>query len=442
MTKKTYDVVVIGGGASGTALYYTLSRYTNIASIALIEKYPAFAKVNSGANNNSQTLHIGDIETNYSLEKAKSVKPAANMVPRYVEHLTQGREGIVFTMPKMVLAVGEKEVAELTKRYEDIKDLYPDIRKIGRDEIANVEPNIVKGRDPQEQIIALYTDSGHAVDFEALSQSFMREAKRTKPDGDVYLGEKVLKFEKTNDGYDIITDKQTMHARAVVVDTDAYSLLFAKSLGYGKEYSLIPVAGNFYFSNELLRGKVYTVQQKKLPFAAVHGDPDVQVKGKTRWGPTAKFFPVMEMGHIGTSVDYFRSAGLLRFATIRSLVKILSDKIIVKFLAKNLLYEIPFIGKRVFLRAVRKIIPSMTAADITRAKGFGGMRLQRVDTRTSEMQLGEGKIIGDRIIFNMTPSPGASVCLFNAMRDSETLMSFFDGQFTFEKERMQKELVD
>ena len=84
---KTYDVIVIGGGVSGTALFYALSKYSTVKSIAIIEKYGSFGQVNSKWNNNSQTLHTGDIETNYSLEKASIVKPAALMVSKYTYSL-------------------------------------------------------------------------------------------------------------------------------------------------------------------------------------------------------------------------------------------------------------------------------------------------------------------------------------------------------------------
>ena len=36
---KNYDVIIIGGGVSGTALLYTLNKFTDIKSVALIEKY-------------------------------------------------------------------------------------------------------------------------------------------------------------------------------------------------------------------------------------------------------------------------------------------------------------------------------------------------------------------------------------------------------------------
>ena len=79
MDNYTYEVVIIGGGVCGTALLYTLSNYTNIKSIALVEKESDFALVNSNTNSNSQTLHFGDIETNYSLAKAKKVNAGASL---------------------------------------------------------------------------------------------------------------------------------------------------------------------------------------------------------------------------------------------------------------------------------------------------------------------------------------------------------------------------
>ena len=181
------------------------------------------------------------------------------------------------------------------------------------------------------------------------------------------------------------------------------------------------------------------MQDKKLPFAAVHGDPDIHVPNQTRWGPTAKMSPVLESRKFNTTLDYFKSASLFRFATIKSFLKILSDVVRFKFLLKNTLYDIPVIGKYFFIKNVQKIVPTIRARDLKKAKGFGGMRLQRVNTKTHELQLGEGKIVGRNIIFNMTPSPGASVCLFNGMRDAENLIKFFNGLYSFDKCAMEND---
>jgi len=109
------------------------------------------------------------------------------------------------------------------------------------------------------------------------------------------------------------------------------------------------------------------------------------------------------------------------------------------YLVKNALYDLPLMGKILFLSNIRKIVPSVKARNLKKAKGFGGMRLQRVDTETHELQLGEGRIIGDNIIFNMTPSPGASACLFNAVRDTDKIMSFFNNKYKFDKYIMENE---
>ena len=77
------DVLIVGGGVCGTALLFELARYTDVARIALVERYDQLAQVNSKATNNSQTIHCGDIETNYTLEKAIRVKRTAEMIVHY-----------------------------------------------------------------------------------------------------------------------------------------------------------------------------------------------------------------------------------------------------------------------------------------------------------------------------------------------------------------------
>jgi malate dehydrogenase (quinone) len=65
-----YNVLIIGSGITGSALFYSLVKYTNIQNIAIVEKYDDIAMVNTNARGNSQTIHMGDIETNYPLEIA------------------------------------------------------------------------------------------------------------------------------------------------------------------------------------------------------------------------------------------------------------------------------------------------------------------------------------------------------------------------------------
>ena len=86
-----------------------------------------------------------------------------------------------------------------------------------------------------------------------------------------------------------------MTADAVVVSAGGHSLLLAHQMGYGLEYSVFPMAGSFYFTPPVLNGKVYTVQNDKLPFAAIHGDPDMLADNATRFGPYG-----LDITHAGT----------------------------------------------------------------------------------------------------------------------------------------------
>ena len=438
-----YDAIIIGGGVSGTALLYTLSKYTNLKNIALIEKYADFGLVNSSPRMNSQTLHFGDIETNYTIEKAKKVKRYADMVMHYLEHekAVRGDEGIFIKVPKMVLAVGTDQVKTLRDRYPAFGQLFPKLKMIGKEEIGRIEPRIVEGRDPEQELLALLTEDGYTVDFRKLCLSFVNNAKALNPDLSVYLSTRVEKITRTDDNFIIKTDKGEFESKAVVVAAGSHSLIFAKSLGYGKSFSILSMAGSFYTGPRVLNGKVYTMQIPKLPFAAVHGDPEVHNEHITRFGPTAKPIFFLERYNYSTFWEYWKTFGL-SIKPILSIIKISSDRVIFNYLLKNVVYDFPWIGKRLFLKEIKKIVPNVKLDEIKFAKKVGGTRPQIINNATKKLELGEAKVLGDGIIFNITPSPGASTCLGNAYEDASKLMEFLSGKFTFNKEQFEKDLVE
>lgn len=437
-----HDVIIIGGGVSGTALLYTLSKYTNVKNIGLIEKYSEFGLVNSSPTMNSQTLHFGDIETNYTFEKAKKVKRYADMVMHYLEHekVVKGDEGLFIKVPKMVLAVGKDQVKTLQDRYPSFSQLFPKLKMIGREEIGKIEPRILEGRDPGQELLALVTEDGYTVDFRKLCHSFASNAKALNPDISVYMSTKVEKIIRTDDNFIIKTDKCEFEAGAVVVAAGSHSLKFAKSLGYGKSYSILSMAGSFYTGPKVLNGKVYTMQIPQLPFAAVHGDPEVHNENITRFGPTAKPIFFLERYNYSTFWEYWKTFGF-SIRPVLSILKISSDKVIFNYLLKNVIYDFPWIGKKSFLKEIKKIVPKVKLEEIKLAKKIGGTRPQIINNATKKLELGEAKILGEKIIFNITPSPGASTCLGNAFEDTSRLMEFLSKRFTFDYDQFEKDLV-
>ena len=438
---QTHDLLIIGGGISGTALLYLASRYSSLNRIALVEKYASLAAVNSSARNNSQTLHCGDIETNYTLEKALVVQRAANMIRRYAEHAADSDQ-FFFQHPKMILAVGDEEVARLHARFQQFAPHYPALHWLDKTGIAVVEPHIVDhhGSPRKESLGACASQNEYcAVDYGALAHSFVQRANQQNKQILVTLSCEVADIKPNGEGFQVATNQGTLSARAVVVSAGGHSLLFAQRMGYGLNFSVLPVAGSFYYTPRVLNGKVYTMQNDKLPFAAIHGDPDVLEHGKTRFGPTALILPMLERYAPATIADFFRVAHIDSHV-IKVLGGLFGDADIRRYIAKNVLFEIPIVRRRLFLKDAQKIVPSLRLEDLSFAKRTGGIRPQLIDKTKDQLLLGEAKIdTGKGIIFNMTPSPGATSCLANGEKDLAAVTAFLGA--SFDQERFATELL-
>ncbi len=435
---EEYEVIIVGGGITGASLLYLLSRYSAVRSILLVEKYGDLAQLNSNSSNNAQTLHFGDIETNYSIEQSRHVLSAARMVLRYTQRLPyEKRSTIIRKCQKMVLAVGETEISSIERNYDSgLKEAFPGLRQIWKKELERIEPNTTKKRDPNEKLSALLSDNGHMVDFGRLTHSFVENTQRRMAKIRVIFNTKVISISGSDGEYKLKTNNGDYRARFVVFAAGTYSLFFAKSLGYDKNLSVLSVGGSFYEAPSILRGKVYRVQIGGIPFAAVHGDPDFNGQA-TRFGPTVTLPLTLEKGHPETFIDYLRTFDF-DIETMVSLKRIMFSRDINRILLKNLLYGVPGIGKHYFLKMeAAKIVPSLRHSDLTLGK-IGGIRPQIIDERKKALVLGASKIKEEGLIFNITPSPGASSCLQAALEDVLTITGHLGVAFDLKK--FEKEL--
>jgi malate dehydrogenase (quinone) len=464
------DVLIVGGGVCGAALLFELARYTDLARLTLVERYGRLAAVNSCVTNNSQTIHVGDIETNYTLEKALSVKRTAEMISHYGELLDpEQRSRCIFRTPKMVLAVGESECQALRHRFELFAPYFAAMELLEKEQIAAWEPQValLNGQLRPEPLLAIgIRNSDTAVDYGALTASFVDQARaalataperrldlrlntavsRIIPDGETFVVE-------LEDGPELRRQaggsearpagrsggSRRIRARHVVVCAGAHSLLLAQRLGFGLEYSCLPVAGSFYFTPDILHGKVYTVQNDKLPFAAIHGDPDVRSPGLTRFGPTALLLPRLER-YNRASFWEFLEVLRLDWDVLLVFLRLFAVADIRNYIVRNLLFEVPGLRRRLFLADARKIVPGLQLDQLRFAEGYGGVRPQLIDRRQRKLMLGEVRIEAmPGLSFNVTPSPGGTCCLGNAIREVEAIAARLGCRF--DRERLQRELV-
>lgn len=450
------QVLIVGGGVCGTALLFVLARYTDLGQLTLVERYGQLAQVNSKATSNSQTIHCGDIETNYTLEKALAVKRTAEMIGRFAELLPpEVAARCVFHTPKMVLGVGERECAFLRERYARFSPHFPAMELLDAAAIVDWEPAVAEtgGRPRPEEIVAIgIRNTATAVDYEELSAAFVDQARAALADTgrtlDLKLSTKVLAIRP--EGPDpaapasFLVELQgpdgaaRVRARQVVVNAGAHSLLLAQRMGFGLEYSCLPVAGSFYFTPACLRGKVYTVQNDRLPFAALHGDPDVRVPGQTRFGPTALLLPRLERYVSASFWEFLRVLRLDR-AVLAVFWQLFGVADIRNYILRNLLYELPGLRRRLFLADVRKIVPGLQLEDLRFAEGFGGVRPQLIDKRNRRLMLGEVSLPAvPGLTFHVTPSPGGTCCLGIAERDAQEIAARLPCRF--DRQRLEQEL--
>ena len=438
MKDNKYEVVIVGAGISGAALAYELARYTDIKSICILEKYEGIGTLNTHGRGNSQTIHFGDIETNYTVSKASITKQTAKMVERYcLQHKLENK--VIFSHQKMALGVGDKEVEFMLERYEEFRDLFPNLQVWDKERLKEIEPKLVydeEGKERPDTIVGVGSvGEWTTVDFEKMAISLIENAKKEEGKRvDLFLNSQVKDIKKKENGFEVKTDTKSFNADFVVVNAGAHSLYLAHQMGYGHEYSCLPVAGSFYMTTKnILNGKVYMVQNPKLPFAALHGDPDILEGGLTRFGPTALVLPKLERFKPGTYMDFWKT---LRFdgKIVTIFAELLKDSDIRNYLLKNFMFEVPYLNKKLFVHDARKIVPSLQESDIEYAEGFGGVRPQVLNKKERKLMLGEASInTGEGIVFNMTPSPGATSCLGNAKRDVINITKYLGKNFDIEK---------
>lgn len=436
---KHVNLAIVGGGIVGGALAKVATQYTDIPTVALFEMGDSIGNLNSFVANNSGTLHDGSIE-HYNRAKAEVVDKMVGYTSTYFNRHLPESSNVYRKGPKLLIGVGDEECAVVTDRFNGFSDLYPMMELINAAEIAKREPYIMKGRNPKQSIVAI-ANEGYTVDFGLLAKQFVIDAMSTGR-LDRYMNTRIMEREifRLGDKY-VLTDS---HGRLFTADTvvfaaGAYSLMAAKALGLGLHLGILSIFGNYYYSKvpNMIIGKAYTVQDPSRPNAAIHADAEMHNPSMTRMGPTALVLPILADGDWSTFADYLR-VSVPTWKGAKTLASIVADPKMFAYMLHNIAYQLPVIGKELFAQSARKIIPTLKASQLEVHHGKG-IRAQIVNTQTGKLELGDTQVVGENIICNNAPSPGASVALGNGLRDAKKVVEFFRGAYTFNTDKWESD---
>lgn len=208
MSEKSYDVVVIGGGAIGCGIARELSRYQ--CRVALLEKEEDVCSGTSKAN--SAIVHAGYDAKTGTLKAMLNVKGNAMM-----EQLSKDLDFDFKRNSSLVLCFSEEDRPALQALYErGVANGVPDIQILSGDEVRRMEPNV-----SDEVVAAIYAPTGGIVCPFGLTIALAENACENGVE--FHFNTKAEKIEKKESGYEIHTDNGCYSAKYVVNAAGVYS---------------------------------------------------------------------------------------------------------------------------------------------------------------------------------------------------------------------------
>jgi L-2-hydroxyglutarate oxidase len=350
--EKHFDIIIIGGGIVGSATLYKIQKKYPRIRILLLEKENVLANHQTG--NNSGVIHSGIYYKPGSLKATNCVKGRKELVQFAREHHIKHD-----ICGKLIVATDSTELPQLEKIHEHgIKNQIEDMRRVNINEIKDIEPFCTG-------IAGIHLGCTGIIDFRAATEKMTEIALSIQPESEVHTGELAESFEKFGDYTRVKTNKETYSARKLIFCAGLQADRLAKKDGVLLKEKVVGFRGDYYELTEQAKHKVkhliYPVPNPDFPFLGVHFTR--MTDGSIECGPNAVFTFKRE-GYGKTDFDFADSWDALTYGGTW------------KLFFRNMKFGIDeyrrAFSKRLFLKTLQKLIPSLTMDDIE--PGRAGVR--------------------------------------------------------------------
>jgi len=389
MSKDLYDVIIIGGGIVGAATMYRIAEAFPNKKIMLIEKENMLADHQTG--HNSGVIHSGLYYKPGSLKAINCTKGREQLVEFCKKHNVAHD-----VCGKIVVAVDKSELPQLEKVYKTgLENGLHDIEKIGPDRIKEIEPFC-------EGIAGIWVPYTGIVDYRGATAKMVELALAANNENKCKLSEEVISTNSSQEICEVKTNKGIHKAKKLIFCAGLQADRLAKKDGVKLKEKVVGFRGDYYILTEKAHHKVknliYPVPNPDFPFLGVHFTR--MTNGEIECGPNAVFTFKRE-GYGKTDFS------------LKDTIDALTYKGTWKLFFSNISFGINeyrrAFSKKLFLKTLQRIIPSLTMDDIE--PGRAGVRalLLREDGDTRDDFRIEFN--GNSIHVLNAPSPAATASL-------------------------------
>lgn len=386
MSRKSFDIIVVGGGIIGTSVALSLQNNQKL-NILLIEAENQLAKHQTG--NNSGVIHSGLYYKPGSL-KAKNCAEGRELLYEFCEEhkIPHSRCG------KIVVATTKLELIALDELYNrGIANGLTGIKKLAEEEIKNYEPYATG-------IAGLYVPQTGIVDYSKVTNKFAQLFSDNG--GTIETNNKFVSIKNSFNELIVITTKEEFKTKLLVNCGGLYSDSIAKLCGVHPDLQIIPFRGEYYKLKKekeyLVRNLIYPVPDPRFPFLGVHFTRMINVSVEA--GPNA----VLAFKREGYRKTDFSAKDFSQMIIYSGFWKMAA-----KYYKMGVGEFYRSLNKRAFVNALQKLIPNIQEEDIE--PGGAGVRAQALSR--------DGKLVDDfriieteRMIHILNaPSPAATASI-------------------------------
>ncbi|MBM3454396.1 MAG: L-2-hydroxyglutarate oxidase [Bacteroidetes bacterium] len=383
-----FDIAIVGGGIVGAATFYKFQKKYPDLRIALFEKEAKLAGHQTG--HNSGVIHSGLYYKPGSLKAKNCIEGRIELVA-FAKEFSIAHE----ICGKVIVATEESEL-------DRMENIYKNGLENGIEGIKKLTPSEVKEREPFVECLGgIFVPATGIIDFVGVTNKMIELALKINPKSCLYLGHEVDHVNH-KELSEIVTNNGTYSANYLVYCGGLHADRLAKKDGVNLKEKVVPFRGDYYELSDAAKHKVrnliYPVPDPAFPFLGVHFTR--MTDGGVECGPNAVFSFKRE----GYSKTAFSLRDTWDALTYRGTWKLFFGN--VKYGIDE--YRRAF-SKKMFLRSLQKMIPSLTMDDVV--PGRAGVRAQLLSQNGDTRDDFRIELHGTSVHVLNAPSPAATASL-------------------------------